>query len=231
MQKLTKDELLSYQTTNNMVLVKPSLGEQKITLPDGTELKIDAQFEKEVHAPCSATVVAVPSILIHSSENVVGMEWETEMELRVGDFVVYNYLSAMAALDHNDSLSFVCEKELYFLVPYYQIFACKRDNQIIPINGYCLVSPINSKDSIWEINESASTVIGCVAHVSKSLIKQYLDGDGLPDTDNIQVGDIVSFDIAADLPVQYPLHATLDEKTIYYRMQRRYINGIIEKQL
>ena len=247
MQKLTTEELSAYEPTNNMVLVKPSRGENEYILPNGFKFFIDVQFEKEIHAPVTGTIISVPKNIYPGDFVQPGMQWDIDMEAQVNDYCVYSYLSATVALDPSFGQMIVCNGDLYLLIPYEEIFVVRRsgwtrvfknqdfriyETHIIPINGYNLVEPVeDAPTSIFLETESSkgpSTVFGKVAYLSKSLIRRYVDGDGQPDTENIKVGDIVTFDIGADLPVEYNLHASIDNKKMYYRIQRRNISGIIK---
>lgn len=233
MQNLTIQELSAYVPTNNMVLVKPSRGENEYLLPNGFKFFIDVQFEQEIHAPVTGTIISVPKNIYPGDFIQPGMQWDIDMEAQVNDYCVYSYLSATVALDPTSGQMIVCEGELYLLIPYEEIFVVRREKEIIPVNGYNLVKPIaDAPASIFIETESSkgpSTVFGKVAYLSKSLIRRYVDGDGQPDTDNIKVGDIVTFDIGADLPVEYNLHASIDNKKMYYRIQRRNISGILNR--
>ena len=48
-----------------------------------------------------------------------------------------------------------------------------------------------------------------------------------PDQDNIEVGDIVVMEKSCDIPLEVPIHATLEGDNVFYRVQRRYIIGKI----
>lgn len=269
---LTLEQLSSLKPTQNLVLVKTNRGTHEYRLPSGERIFIDIQFEKEIHAPVTGTVVAVPDTLHVGSEESPGMQWETDMELQVGDDVVYSYLAAMAALDTAEGRMIISEGEVYFFIPYEECFVAKRRNykgrddkhwmlmdelgntrpetgrlewtddlktevkftshfQIIPLNGYCLVSPVEDQHRSFLIQAESqrgksSSTYGRIAHVG-SLVRRYADGDGLPDTDNVNPGDVISFDIGADLLTEYHLHASLQGSNMFYRIQRRNINGIV----
>jgi len=255
---VTKQELNIFAPVANMVLIKPNRGESEYTLPGGIKIKIDVSYNQEQHAPVTGTVVAHPKSLLVASPGIPGMWWDVDMELRKGDVVAYSYLAAMAALEKEEGRIIMCDNEPYFMIPYEECFVAKRKNKptklfrpkgdifyknidpIIPINGYCLVEPVTETTQLKignttleqvELAKSKSAVFGKVAYTSHGLIRKYVDGDGAPDTDEVRVGDYIAFDRACDLLCEYDLHASLDGKKQFYRIQRRYIRAVVPKSL
>lgn len=112
-------------------------------------------------------------------------------------------------------------------------------DQIIPVNGYCLIEPVEeimakhlsliSLETNREIRPSER--FGKVAYISKGLIRKYVFTKEKPDTNEVKPGDYVCFDRAADLLCEYDLHASLDKKKKFFRMQRRLIFGIIPSHM
>lgn len=111
---------------------------------------------------------------------------------------------------------------------------------IIPVNGYCLIEPVEESVELKigslimdqvDASKNASSRYGRVVYPSKGLIRKYIDGDGHPDTDQIKTGDYIAFDRASDLLCEYDLHASLDGKKKFYRIQRRYIQAIVPESL
>lgn len=276
---LTLDQFKYFSPTSNMVLVKPNRGNEEFRLPNGEKIFLDISYNKEMHAPVVGSVVALPE-QIYASDAVcddagnvisgnIGMQWDVDMELQVGDTVIYNYLAAMAALDHHEGKMIKCQDDVYFLIPYEECFVAKRqiklpssfttletieifkktgnvlhhhkDCQVIfPINGYCLVEPVEEQTQLkigaltidkLDAFKSSSIRYGKVVFTSDGLIRKYCDGDGNPDIDQVRPGDYICFDVACDLLCEYDLHASLDKNKLFYRMQRRYIHAIISKNL
>ena len=255
MLEITKEQLKNYRPLNNMVLIKPTLGQKEVKIGN-MSFQLDTSYEEEIHAPVTGTVVAVPFSIFMARKGFPGMWWDVDMEIEVGDYAIYDYLQATTALDPAYAQAMTCDGDLYLLIPYEGIFVVRRkipgnfewenettvwkDNtkgkilrdEIIPVNGYCLIEPIIDTPTnpfLKDLQQlrTNSTEKGIVRHVSKGLIRTYLDGDGKMDVDNVKVGQIVSFDRGADLPLEYPLHSTIEGKQMFYRMQRRYINGLI----
>lgn len=260
---LNSKTLLLYEPTSNMVLVKPTRGNDEFILPNGEKIFLDISYNKEMHAPVTGIVVACPNkiwasdaVLDEYGEIVsghLGMQWDVDMELAKDDVVTYSYLSATTVLDPNEGKMIMCENQVYFLIPYEECFVAKRPilgtfnpehggvyNYIIPLNGYCLVEPVEEKTQqkagaiILEKSDAfaqQSIRYGKIAYTSKSLIRKYVDGDGAPDIDNVKVGDYIAFDIGCDLLCEYDLHASIEGKKQFYRMQRRHIHAIISETI
>lgn len=111
---------------------------------------------------------------------------------------------------------------------------------IIPINGYCLVEPVSEVAHLKignmdleqvELAKKNSAVFGKVAYISRGLIRSYVDKDGNPDTDEVRIGDYIAFDKACDILCEYDIHASLEGKKQFYRIQRRYIRAVVSKSI
>ena len=254
MIQLSKQEILHYQTINNLVLVKPSRGKNELKLPSGVTLHMDWTYEPEKHIPCSGTVITIPRVLDFST-----MEWETRVEILPGDEVYFDYNHAMNSLMDDWGDLIMCEDEPYILLPYEALFCAKRQCKrlvedremmghqggpdgavyregqvgiVIPLNGYCLVSPLEenqfhqySIDLPQKLQNKNSARFGKILNTG-SLIPKYNVGDGSiypPDKDSVNPGDIIAFDEACDLPIEFPTHASLFQNKTIFRIQRRFL--------
>lgn len=164
MIKLTKQELDKIKPINNMVLLQPLEDRSQYELTKEVTLQMDVDFTAEafMYVPVINKVIAVP-------ENIkFGQgfsEWETTMELSVGDTVVVNQLPLQLA--QNDKQFILCEGIRYFWIKYSDIY-CKiaywsmREGLItkyesgetgllnlfhfsrvlVPINGYVICEPV-----------------------------------------------------------------------------------------
>lgn len=250
MIKVTKEELALTRPVGNWVLIKPNRGNDEHLMATGQKLFLDISYHKEQHAPVVGTVIAVPEQLKKKF-----MEWEVDMELMPGDTAFYSYLAAVRALDANETnhtrhnpLLIMCEGEAYFWIDYAEICVAKRHGQslapqievIIPINGYCLVEPVSEKTEMrlgnlvleqTQMAHAHSKRYGKVAYVSNALIREYQDGDGIPDQDQVRPGDYVCFERACDQAIEFDFHASMDGKKTFFKIQRRYFNAIIPAEL
>jgi len=264
MINLTLEQLSTIKVYPNMVLVKPTQGNEEITLPGGNKIFLDTSFNKEVHTPVTGIVINAPKELFYDTKiEMSNMPWRVVPEIKNGDYVVFNYLASMACLDEDLCRMFLCQGEPYFLVRYDEIFCVKRKmserslvdmlncceisiyeylktkendmNMILPVNGYLLVEPIVEEEQEYflagrkletpEFGTNNSATLGKIAHRSLELIQQYYDSNDLPDETifSLNPGDLIVFDTACDLPVEYPLHSTVEGNKIYFRMQRRHV--------
>ena len=178
--RLTKKQFERFRPLNNWVLIKPNRGEDEIVLNKGehNEMKfyIDFRFDPTKHAPTVGEVVRVPEKLYYSRSNSNSTEWLTDMELREGDTVLYSYLSASIALGmeqntyghtYEDKRIVTVEGDdnIYILVKYDKIYVAKRNEDVIPVNGYMLIEPLERKsidtflhlpDIVKEANKDSS---------------------------------------------------------------------------
>lgn len=214
---------------NNYVLVKP----HNNFTDSNVGLRIDKTFNPHLHAARTGVVVAVPQKLIYRHNlGPDSMPWDTDMELKVGDEVTYHYLAAMTAEENTHTRYLTVGDEMYYFIKYDRIYTAKRGDNIIMLNGFILVEPVrdlalNKFKSVLDIPLRQDKYFGVVRYVGSKVRdynKIYKKFHG-PDRDNIQPGDVVVMDEVCDIPLEYDLHATLDEGKVYYRVQRRYIKA------
>jgi len=149
---ITKEQLSHIKMKNNMVLVMPLEDRSQYELTKEVTLQMDTEFTEDAYryVPVVNKVISVPDN-IKFGQNF--SEWETTMELSVGDTVVVNQLPLQLA--QNDKQFILCEGIRYFWIKYSDIY-CKLSfdfvldkaifpmvNQIlVPINGYVICEPV-----------------------------------------------------------------------------------------
>jgi hypothetical protein len=227
------------QTFGNHVLIKLDKENDFIKLQNGTTLYIDTSFEPEKHATVTGEVIALPSRLIYTGKPNIGMPWKTPMEVQKGDRVVVYYLSILNALRKESYKAVVEGDDKYVFIQYQNIYALVRENRIIPVNGYCLIEPVENPE--WtrlkyrmskidlvpvKLTDKSNTevVYGKVKYCGTP-IDEYVDGY----TDkgvNVSPGDIIVMRKISDLPLEYDLHAKIDGGKKYWRVQRRKIFAV-----
>jgi len=127
---------MNIRPLNNNVLLKVKQDPSKIMFKNGAMIHVDTSFEKEKHSAVICEVVAVPERLIfgftgdfnkHGKPNqlVNSMDWETDMELRVGDEVIINYMGYVSAFG-DDPKHFEIDEVEYFFCDYSLIYLAKR---------------------------------------------------------------------------------------------------------
>lgn len=231
----TKHQIETMTLVPNKILVKPTYGQHKVQIGD-MELKVDFQFSPEKHAPVTGIVSNICSTLIPNK-----MPWETKHEIKKGDYIVYSFESATYALDPNYGNLIIDEdNEPYLMIDYEDIFVVRRNDQVIPVNGYILVSPIDEDTKtesglITSTQKQTSGIIGKVEYVGTRNECYYAAGKKRTDVydfhEEVKVGHLVVFGLHADVPLEYEIHPTLQEKKRFFRMQRRDILHILENEL
>jgi hypothetical protein len=251
--RLTQKQFERFRPMNNWVLIKPNRGTDEVYLNRGTdeEMKfyIDFKFDPAKHAPVVGTAVKVPENLFYSETSSNSIPWKTEMELREGDEVFYNYLSASVALGleenkygktYEDTRIITVEGDdnIYILVKYDKVYVAKRgeNKDVVPINGYILVEPLEKKyvktflelpEMVKTVNKN-STTYGIVRHKGTRLeCYQQRPMYNDPSERSLKVGDIVAMENVSDIPLEYDMHAEFDKKTTFYRIQGRQVLAIM----
>lgn len=234
---------------NNYVIIKPDMD------MGGTNVdsfSVDTSFTPHAHVPRTGTVIAVPDELIFDEDSVRFMPWETKMELKVGDEVTYHYLSAMTAEDKHAPRWFEFNGEKYYFIKYDRIYTAKRrwhvkkvgnvyyevdpHDIIICLNGFVLVEPIQDQELLQyekhivipDVKDATFGIVRYMGSLVTNYGKMYKDWHG-PDTDRVNIGDTVVMDNNCNIPLQYSFHANIEDNKEFYRVQRRYLLGSIEK--
>jgi len=219
----------------NRVIIKLTRKEDELDLGSGKKIFIDPSFAREFHAPTVGIVVNHPTELDPSK-----MMWETQMELKVGDYAVFSYESSLNALADDDSRVLMDEnKDLYIIIDMEDIFLVKRGVKIIPVNGYVLCKPfISEVKSSVVIPESAKKIksdkFAVISHIGTRCPK-YHTADGTTRHDLYdpmwvgKVGDKVLIAKNSDLAVEYEIHQSVGgRKETFFRVRRCYIKAVIQ---
>jgi co-chaperonin GroES (HSP10) len=216
---------------NNWVLVKPDEGNHKVILKSGVVLFLDTSFEKEKHSVCTGKVVKVPEKIIFN-ERFISVDFDTEQELETGDKIIFHYLQSLDNI--RESRYIECDGVVYFLVKYDSIFCALRNSKVIPVNGLVIVEPDDEEiKTIFIVPDSAkkkSTTTGTIRYIGSPL-KGYKDYPDYADVDELAVGDKVVFDKHNTVPLQYPLHQTIDKDKVLYKMRRIDIAARIDEEV
>ena len=213
---------------NNFVLVKPTRAHNELDMSNGEKLFIDPSFDKEKHAPTSGVVVNVPEKLYFGRNQSNTNEYDVDMELQVGDTIVFHFLTYQTCIDRKWFM--VLDNELYLMVKYDCIFIARRKDKVIPINGWVVVEPlVETIETTIElpdhIKNKSSLTKGIVKYLGSPVRNYSWDFDHKSkygaDTDEIKVGDTVMFSAEDSIPLQYEMHAIIDKGTELYRMHRK----------
>ena len=220
----------------NYVYIKPDPTDE-IVLPTGEKLFLATNFEETAHAPSTGTVLCVPEKLRFDRENgTASMNFEVDIELEVGDKVVFHYLTQEnAKLDGR-------EMEEGFLVRYDQLYLAIRKDQVICLNGYIIVEPESAliKTKLFLPDQATlrkAKQTGVVRYAGAP-VRNYLHPTHFssrnepiypPGDEPVAVGDRICFSHYDAVPLQQDsyIHGVLS-KSILYKMQHRDVLGILE---
>ena len=223
------------QTFGNNVLIKLDPANDSIKLKDGFILYMDNTFEPEKNATITGEVCGLPSHLQYTGKPNMGMPWLCDMELKFDDRVIFYYLSVINAF-RPENRKYVLEGEdRYVFIPYDKIYAVFDEGFVRPINGYCLVEPVD--DPFIEEQRLRMKNIGLEAilfnkksNISVTFAKvkylsipnrEYADANSSDKGVDISIGDVVVLRKTYDIPLEYELHSKIDKPSKLLRIQRR----------
>lgn len=220
------DSLDDFKPFRNQVLVKPLTKNIERKTASGIWLVGDEEWNKAAHVDRMCEVVKVPDHLFFTEDNsVYSMEWETEMELQVGDVVWCEYLRIM----YSERVH--CQGQEYFLLFYGSIYVAKREEEIIPLNGYVLLERVYHPDTVigshtikGEINKKQG-IVRYVGSVNKRYKSKGISDEG---TEDIKPVDKVALRLDAEVMLEEECHAMFDNGKMYRVEQRKNIIAVIE---
>jgi hypothetical protein len=233
----------------NTVLIRPTRSNDEILLAGDKKLYIDTSFEPMKHAPTTGEVVGVPSQLYFSTKKNFhsSMDWDTDMELKVGDIATYHFLDIRVAIEQGDYI--LCDGKFYFPIRYDRIFCAKRKvpkgnivipengnfvvdgkgrSEVIMLNGYVLVKPVPQEIiTIMKLPQNVEgrhdARYGEVKFIG-SPNKRYRESYP-PDDNRLEIGMLVLLDKVCDIKLEYDIHTSFDGEKKYFRVQRNNITG------
>ena len=222
---------------NNYVLVKLDKENTSIKLKNGFELYVDDTFEPEKHATITGTVAKMPDRIHYHGVPNRGMPWKVNIELSVGDKVVFYYLSVINALKNDTQRYILHGDDRFVFIPYDKIYAVYGDGFVRPINGYVLVEPVTDpfierlkermkaigmEAVIFQKKNNTHVTFAKVRYIGRPII-EYVDDNHSDEGVDISVGDIVVLRRTYDIPLEYELHSKIDKPSKLIKVQRRNI--------
>lgn len=171
-------------------------------------------------------VTKVPDKLFFDPSDSKSMDWDTDMELQIGDLVWYSLVEA------KNSVQVLCDGITYKSVPYQDCYVAKRDRKVIVLNGYVLCEPC-FKAKISSLDHFSSQQEDKTRGVIKFLgspVKAFLRPE-YSQIEDLQVGDEVLFDNKTPLFYLERLGYTgvFDNGKKYYVVHRRRIIAILNR--
>lgn len=212
----------------NYVLVEQDLEHnEEVELSSGAKLYVDPTFEPEKHSKIKGKVLAVPDKIYFDKIDEASMEYDVDMDVQVGDEVYFHYLSSGKAV--KGRMTYEVDGKRCIFIPYDKLFFAKRGDDVIMLNGWMLVEPIEDTiDTTLVIPDTMrghSKKIGKIKHCGSHVRKYKFYPDVCEHNITVADGDRVIFTKHSDIPVEYDLHNTLGTKV--FRMQRKDIIAII----
>jgi len=126
--ELTSEQIRKIRPQGSMVLIKLDRIPEEIKLESGKVIYIDPNYEPEKHAAVTGHVIATPPLIYsYSKLRRDSMPWDTDMELEIGDYVIFYYLAAVNAFRKEDPKWLKDENEnFYVFVKYENFYVAKR---------------------------------------------------------------------------------------------------------
>lgn len=200
------EDITKVKAGRGTILITP-LKENDYVLMDGTKIYVDTSFNKEKHSITSGIAVSVCDVIDDSLR--------TTIEVIPGDIVLFHYLAVMNAV--RDQKFFECDGRKYYSIPYDSLYVVKREDQIICLNGFILVTPKmeHSQDKIGQIFLPDSMI--SKEQVSRGTVA-FLGNPLAGEQEVVEPGDEIIFRKSSNVPLEYELHQALKKK--YFRMKR-----------
>ena len=229
------------KTVGNNIMVELDGENDHIKTKDGGELYLDTSYAPEKHVTVTGIVKAVPTNLIFNPEDPNMMPWDTDLEIQVGDRVIIHYLAVMNCFRKEIKKYWAEDGKRFVFIQYRSVYCILRGQEIIPINGYCLIEPMPDRyiESLEERADTAGLILaGMKEQNNKRVVYGRVAYTSIPNrsyfdaiyTDNgvdIIPGDEVVMKRISDIPTEFEYHAKIDGGRKLWRVQRRDIFGIV----
>jgi len=225
-QEYTLEKLPS-KMLNNRVLVKI-----EDNLDDGNKLKdttldivlAGGEWNEASRVVRFGKVVMKPERLVFrdkdNGESEGLMEWDTDMEIEIGDLCYFGKIASA-----NSEIVYVGD-ELYYLIPYSRLILAIRGEEIIMLNGYCLLEEVIEKTRVrglvLDFGDHVNKKMGVVTHVGNGN-RSYFGSEAVDA--EIEVGDEVVFEKNFFGYLEDDTFATLPKGTGF--VQRSWIVGVL----
>uniref|UniRef100_A0A6M3XKU1 Putative chaperonin n=1 Tax=viral metagenome TaxID=1070528 RepID=A0A6M3XKU1_9ZZZZ len=233
--KIAREKLDSGFIPTNHVMVESDLTvEGKKTkggIIYGFDENVEFDDESTSHmadvAQTSGRVYKVPDKLYYNKEDPHNsMPHDCDMEVQVNDIVWFPPIEACSAT------ALECDGKYFKLIPYRDLWVAKRSEEIILLNGYCLLSHIYKKnESPLAISKQGDidTTKGIIRFVGNSN-REYIKPEYI-DFLNLNAGDVVLLNPGT--PIVYlerkKYLATFLGDELFFVVQRRKIAMILSK--
>ena len=221
--RISKDELskLNIPYASNMVIVHVPHQNINTRTKSGVYVVGDHDFNVHHHLERWGYVYECASSFEYEDFRGI-VSWDTDIECEVGDKVWFDFRAALHAY------TFIVDDEWYKVLDYSQLYVAKRGEDIIPLNGYVLLSDYipETTSSILissKPDDRFAVVEYCGSKNKRYQIKYFSD-----DID-INPGDHIMFEQGTTAYwMEDELHMSFDKKVRL--QQRKRILGTIDEE-
>ena len=197
---------------NHLLVEVDCLRHKRIAFKEGTEIIIDPTFGKEQHAQNS-------------------LEFLTKIRVKPGDKVFFHYLQINQAVTQRKVLS--KDNKFYIFIEHDSLFCGIRDDKMIMFNGWMLLKPVDKVidqdkgyiDTLPKDRQKHDPLMGEIVHIGEP-VEEYFYGSETDEGIDVKPGDTVIFLPHSDIPLEYPMHKSLDQT--YFRAQRKELLSIYQ---
>jgi len=212
---------------SRQVLIKTLARNVDARTPSGIWKITDTDWRENVHVDRWGEVIQAPKDPLPFAQLVPGqppadkMPWRTNVQIKNGDLVWYDYLNSLNCVTYIDE-----EKSEYKLIDYENCYvATDKDANIIPLNGFTLFERVYKEQTgnfdIFE-EHKIDRSRGIVKYVAKNNEAYELSSD--EDPFDLQVGDEVKFGPVPEVMLEDEAHCHFDGGKMYRRAQARNIS-------
>lgn len=235
---MTINDLSTVKPGINQLLVKLPKLNDKISISNGKPLFIDISYEPGKHVNVYGEVIALPTKLyFNPNDHLHTLDFEPVETIQVGDIVYFDYFQAVQSMgDLIDPENATEPKhveyngEVYIFLTYSAVYFSKRNDKIVPANGYTICEQLADEDTPVSdtiiipdsVKKNKSAKYAKVLYPGQAN-KRYLSGkvDGLP----VAAGDIIIFQSNSDRHIENDLHQSFRKGKQILAIQGQWIMG------
>lgn len=214
----TQESISNIGLTANWLLVCIDIDDytsQLAVLKSG--LSVSKRFDPFKFSVISGVVAKVCLDLFYldskGEEAEAPLEYDTEIEIREGDEIYFNFLSCNKAIENGRVLQ--DNGKHYIFLRYDRVYAIIRDGKWYGANGWKIIQPTGAKQAQGAFVVERSSNEGIVIGTGKS-VRHYWDKKYI-ETGFIETGDVVRYLHAT--PIENPILKMKDVN--YLRIQER----------
>ena len=208
----------------------------EIETASGRKLSIVTCYEENKHTVTTGIVMGTPKGLFFKRGDNHSLQYDTDMELMVGDRIIFDFL-AYQAIIKSTYPTIIDGKECYPM-KYDGIYVAIRNGEIIPVNGVILVEPLVAGEQFKKfetpdyMKKDTLNTKGVVRYKGTPIRKYYTDQfmNTKSEIDerkyDVNVGDTIHFNWFDSVQIQFDLHQIIEKGTPLYQMKRKDIMGV-----